>query len=116
MTEHSESGTSGEDDAVLRYLAAIETRRTAPETLPQPDASAQALANFEPPEEERPELEGELGAWTPGSSDNLARLEAGFVAAAADYGRRHGIGYEGWRNAGVPEEVLRRARIAPSGE
>ena len=116
MSEHTESATSGEDEAVLRYLAALETRRTAPETLPQPDAAAEGLANFEPPEEERPDLEAELGAWTPGSSDNLARLEAAFVAAAADYGRRHGIDYGGWRNAGVPEEVLRSAGIAPDGE
>jgi hypothetical protein len=39
-------------------------------------------------------------------------LEAGFVAGAADYGRRHDIRWEGWRNAGVPEEVLERAGIS----
>jgi deoxyribodipyrimidine photolyase len=116
MTEHSEASTEGEDTAVLRYLAAIETRRTAPDTLPEPDAAAGTLAAFEPPEEERPELEEELAAWTPGSAGNLARLEDDFVAAAADYGRRHGVDYEGWRKAGVPEDVLRRAGIAPGDE
>lgn len=114
MTEHSEASTEGQDTAVLRYLAAMETRRTAPDTLPEPDEAAGALAGFDPPEEEeRPELEDELAAWTPGSAGNLARLEEDFVAAAADYGRRHGVDYEGWRNAGVPEDVLRRAGIAP---
>jgi hypothetical protein len=113
MTEHSEADDSGEDTAVLRYLAAIETARTAPDTLPRPDEAAGSLAGFEPPEEERPELEEELAAWTPGSGGNLARLEAGFVAAAADYGRRHGVDYEGWRKAGVADEVLRRAGITP---
>lgn len=113
MTEHSESSDSGEDTAVLRYLAAVETRRTAPDTLPQPDEAAGGLAGFEPPEAERPELEEELAAWTPGSSGNLARLEDDFVAAAADYGSRHGVDYEGWRKAGVPEDVLRRAGILP---
>lgn len=116
MTEHSQADDSGEDTAVLRYLAAIETARTAPDTLPRPDEAAGALAGFEPPEEERPELEEELAAWTPGSAGNLARLEAGFVAAAADYGRRHGVEYEGWRKAGVPDEVLRRAGITPPND
>jgi hypothetical protein len=116
MTEHSESSDAGEDTAVLRYLAAVETRRTAPDTLPQPDEAAGALAGFEPPEEERPELEDELAAWTPGSAGNLDRLEADFVAAAADYGRRHGVDYDGWRRAGVTEEVLRRAGILPDDE
>lgn len=116
MTEHSESQSSGADTAVLRYLAAIETRRTAPDTLPRPDEAAGALAGFEPPEEDRPELEEELAAWTPGSAGNLARLEAEFVSAAADYGHRHGIDYEGWRRAGVAEDVLRRAGILPPDE
>ena len=116
MTEHSESNSSGADTAVLRYLAAVETRRTAPETLPPPDEAAGALAGFEPPEVERPEVEEELAAWTPGSAGHLARLEADFVAAAADYGRRHGIDYDGWRRAGVADDVLRRAGITPPSE
>jgi hypothetical protein len=118
MTEHSEASSEGEDTAVLRYLAAIETRRTAPGTLAQPDEAAGTLAGFDPPEEEeeRPELEEELAAWTPGSAGNLARLEEEFVAAAADYGRRHGVDYDGWRKAGVPDDVLRRAGITPGEE
>ena len=116
MTEHSESDTAGADTAVLRYLAAVETRRTAPDTLARPDEAAGTLAGFEPPQEERPDLEEELAAWTPGSAGNLARLEGDFVAAAADYGRRHGIDYDGWRKAGVADDVLRRAGITPPND
>jgi hypothetical protein len=114
MSDDSQSPSSPGDEAVIRYLAALETRRTAPDTLPQPDDAAAGLARFDfPPgdEEEHEDLEAELGKDTPGSSQNLADLEPGFVAGAADYGRRHGITYDGWRNAGVREDVLARAGI-----
>jgi len=42
---------------------------------------------------------------------DLSALEAGFVEAAADYGRRKGITYAAWREAGVPTSVLSRAGI-----
>jgi hypothetical protein len=113
MSDDAQSGTEADDEAVVRYLAALETRRTAPETLAQPDDAAAGLAAFEPPEAERPELEAELGKDTPGSRANVDDLEAGFVVGAADYGRRHDIRWSGWRNAGVPEEVLERAGISP---
>ncbi len=114
MSEESQSPPPGQDEAVVRYLAALETRRTAPDTLPAPDKAAAELAGFEfPPgdEEEVEDLASELGKDIPGASENLADLEPGFVAGAADYGRRHGISYAGWRNAGVPEDVLARAGI-----
>ncbi len=99
---------------MIRYLAALETRRSAPDTLPHPDDAATELAGFEfPPgdEEEVQSLASELGKDVPGANENLANLEPGFVAGAADYGRRHSISYSGWRNAGVPEDVLARAGI-----
>lgn len=114
MSDDSQSPPSGEDRAVIRYLAALETRRSVPGTLPHPDDAAAGLAGFEfPPgdENEVKDLEAQLGKDVPGSSHNLADLEPGFVAGAADYGRRHGITYDGWRNAGVPEDVLARAGI-----
>ncbi len=114
MSDDLQSPSSGDDQAVIRYLAAIETRRSAPDTLPDPDEAASELAGFEfPPgdDEEVRNLASELGRDIPGASENLADLEPGFVAAAADYGRRHGISYSGWRNAGVPEDVLARAGI-----
>ena len=42
---------------------------------------------------------------------DLSELEAGFIAAAAEYGRRKGITYAAWREAGVPPAVLSRAGI-----
>ena len=113
MSDESQS-PSADDEAVVRYLAALETRRSAPDTLPHPDDAAAGLARFEfPPgdDEEVADLEAELGKDVPGADRNLADLEPGFVAGAADYGRRHGITFDGWRNAGVSEEVLARAGI-----
>jgi hypothetical protein len=45
---------------------------------------------------------------------DLSELERGFVAAAADYGRRKGITYAAWREAGVPTSVLSKAGIGRS--
>lgn len=59
------------------------------------------------------ELAAELGAHTPGSEANVGSLEDGFVASAADYGRRHRITYQGWLQAGVDPSVLARAGIDP---
>jgi len=42
---------------------------------------------------------------------DLSELEKGFVDAAADYGRRKGITYAAWREAGVPTSVLSKAGI-----
>ena len=114
MSDESQSPSSPDDRAVVRYLAALETRRSAPDTLPHPDEAAADLAGFEfPPgdDEEVADLEAELGKDIPGAGRNLAELEPAFVAAAADYGRRHGITYDGWRNAGVSDDVLARAGI-----
>ncbi len=114
MSDDLQSHSSQDDEAVVRYLAALETRRTAPDTLPHPDKAATELAGFEfPPgdEEEVEDLSSQLGKDVPGAEENLSDLEGGFVAGAADYGRRHGISYAGWRNAGVPDDVLARAGI-----
>ncbi len=118
MSDDLQSPSSSGDEAVVRYLAALETRRSAPDTLPHPDQAASGLASFEfPPgdDAEVNDLAAELGKDIPGNSQNLADLEPGFVAGAAEYGRRHGISYEGWRNAGVPDDVLARAGITAEG-
>jgi len=106
--------SAGEDEPVLAYLAALEARRAAPDTLPKPDASAAALANAETVAgDDVTGLEAELGGSVPGSEANLRRLEDDFVGAAAAYSRRHGTTYAAWRQAGVDPEVLARAGIAP---
>jgi uncharacterized protein YicC (UPF0701 family) len=43
---------------------------------------------------------------------DLAELEAGFIAAAADYSVRKGITYDTWRKMGVQPTVLRAAEVA----
>lgn len=111
MNNDPQSGRAADDLAVVRYLAALETARTAPDTLPHPDDAAASLARFEPPPEDAADLEVQLGTGTPGSQHEIEDLEAGFVGAAVDYGRRHGITYDGWRNAGVAADVLERAGI-----
>ena len=103
------------DDPVVQYLAALEARRASPPDFPQPDGLAENLSSGEmmKPAEDPDELHDQLSAYTPGSEANLERLEAAFVAAAADYGRRHGMAYRAWVQAGVDPEVLRRAGIEP---
>lgn len=108
--------TSDDDDAVLRYLAAIEVGRTATDDLPQPDAAATALAGADMVVGDDQEgLEAQLGEQAPGSEANVRHLEDDFVRAAPGYAERHAITYEGWRNAGVDPEVLERAGIRPTG-
>jgi len=106
-----------DDDPVVLYLAALEARRSATDTLPKPHEAPDNLAHadmVEPPaESERDALRRNLAADTPGSDANIERLEPGFVEHADDYGRRHQITYEGWRAAGVDEAVLARAGIRP---
>jgi hypothetical protein len=46
---------------------------------------------------------------------DMSQLEAGFISAAAEYGRRKGITYAAWREAGVPSAVLSRAGIGRTG-
>src|SRR5215210_6607000 len=101
------------DDAVLAYLAAIEAHRAAPDTLPHPDVSGDALAKADMVHGDSggEELAAELSEQTPGSEENIRLLEDAFVADAVDYGRRHQIGYRGWLAAGVDADVLERAGI-----
>lgn len=100
---------------MLQYLAAIEAARSAPPDFPHPDRIAGDLAGG-PMMEGAEDAEGlgrQLRAYTPGTDANVERLEEGFVAAAKEYGRRHGIRYAGWIEAGVDPAVLERAGITP---
>jgi hypothetical protein len=107
-------GWTDDEQPVLLYLAALEARRSPPAVVAPPEATAAALAGADMVVgNDRDQLETELAEATPGSEANVAQLEEGFVRAAAAYGRRHGITYEGWRQAGVGAEVLARAGIGP---
>jgi len=107
--------------AVRRYLEAIEAhkpkrgRKRTTESMERRLAGIEEqLANADPLTrlhlvQERMDLQRELTA-----SDNgvdLQDLEDSFVAAAEPYGRRKGITYSAWREAGVDPSVLRRAGI-----
>ncbi|HVL26646.1 MAG TPA: hypothetical protein VM390_00755 [Acidimicrobiales bacterium] len=112
--------------AVRRYLEAIEAhkpkrgRKRTTESMERRLATIEdQLANADPLTklhlvQERMDLQRELSA-----SDNgvdLQELEDAFVAAAEPYGRRKGITYSAWREAGVDPSVLRRAGIRRGSE
>ncbi len=59
--------------------------------------------------QQRMDLRNEMMAKS--SVVDLSELEKGFVEAAAEYGRRKGITYAAWREAGVPTSVLSKAGI-----
>lgn len=107
--------TTDEDQAVLRYLAAVEARRTATANLPQPDDAAASLAGADMVTgDDREGLEAQLGEQVPGSDGHVRTLEDDFVRAAPGYAERHAMTYDGWRNSGVTPEVLERAGIRPA--
>src|SRR5438270_664744 len=62
--------------------------------------------------QERRDLQAELAGM--GEKVDIAEVEKAFVSAAKDYGKRRGISYEVWREAGVPPEVLKQAGISRS--
>lgn len=63
--------------------------------------------------QERRDLQAELAGM--GDTPDLADVENAFVVAAKGYGRRRGISYEVWREAGVPADVLKKAGISRAG-
>ena len=106
-----------EDQAVLLYLQALEAARTAPGSFPDPETASPSLAGAEMVAgEDGDALETQLAGSVPGSAANVRALEDDFVRAAAGYGARHGVTYEGWRQAGVEGEVLARAGSSPPTE
>jgi len=112
--------------AVRRYLEALEAhrpkrgRKRTPESVERRltaideklnDADALTRLHLS---QERMNLEAELS-----STDNavdLGALEEEFVVAASEYGKRKGITYAAWRQAGVDPGVLRRAGIKRGAE
>jgi hypothetical protein len=121
--EHKEALAIGREQgrAVRRYLEALDAhkpkrgRKRTPDTIRKRLAAIEKeLQDAEPLSrvhliQERMDLEAELAAKADGV--DLAALEAQFVAAAADYGRRKGITYKAWREAGVDASVLKAAGI-----
>ena len=112
--------------AVRRYLEAIEAhkpkrgrKRTQESMQKRLSAVEERIASADPLTrlhlaQERMDLMRELSASDDGV--NLQELEDAFVASAEPYGRRKGITYGAWREAGVDPSVLRRAGIRRGGE
>ena len=121
--EHKEALAIGREQgrAVRRYLEALELHRPKRGRKRTPDsikrrlddidgklAAADPLSRLQLVQERMNLLE-ELEAKS--ATVDLTSLEDEFVAAAADYGRRKGISYAAWREAGVHPSVLKRAGI-----
>jgi uncharacterized protein YicC (UPF0701 family) len=112
--------------AVRRYLEALEAhrpkrgrKRTQESVERRLTAIDEKLNDADPLtrlhlSQERMNLQAELS-----STDNavdVGALEEEFVTAAAEYGKRKGITYAAWRQAGVDPGVLRRAGIKRGAE
>jgi hypothetical protein len=112
--------------AVRRYLEALEAnkpkrgRKRTPESMQKRLAAIEERLPTADPltrlhlVQERMDLESELA--TGDNGVDLGELEEAFVASAEPYGRRKGITYSAWREAGVDPTVLRRAGIRRGGE
>lgn len=124
--EHKAALAEGraESRAVRRYLEALEAikpkrgrPRTADSVKKQLDLVEQKLADARAEErllliQQRLDLQAELASME--AREDLADLEAEFVAVAKRYGERKGITYAAWREAGVDAAVLRKAGISRS--
>ena len=112
--------------AVRRYLEALEAhkpkrgRKRTSDSMQKRLAVVEERLTYADPlsrlhlVQEKMDLERELAAGDSGV--NLEELEEAFVSSAAPYGRRKGITYSAWREAGVDSSVLRRAGIRRGAE
>ena len=121
--EHKEALALGREQgrAVRRYLEALDLhkpkrgRKRTPESVQkQLDAIAAKLPGADALTrvqliQQRMDLQAELASKS--ATVDLAALEGEFVKAARDYGRRKGISYAAWREAGVDAAVLKKAGI-----
>lgn len=125
---HKAALAEGRDQgrAVRRYLEALEAhkpkrgrKRTTDSMQKRLSAIEDRLANADPLTrlhlvQERMDLQRELSTGEDGV--DLQELEDAFVASAEPYGRRKGITYSAWREAGVDPSVLRSAGIRRGGD
>lgn len=125
--EHKEALAIGREQgrAVRRYLEALEAhrpkrgRKRTTESIKKRLADIESrLASADPLSrlqlvQERMNLQTELAGKE--NAVDLSALEKAFVKAAKDYGRRKGITYAAWREAGVDAGVLRSAGIRRGG-
>ncbi|MGH9224113.1 MAG: hypothetical protein ACRD2W_10115 [Acidimicrobiales bacterium] len=125
---HKAALAEGRDQgrAVRRYLEALEAhkpkrgrKRTTESMRRRLSAIEERLPNADPLTrlhlvQERMDLQQELSTGEDGV--DLQELEDAFVASAEPYGRRKGVTYRAWREAGVESSVLRDAGIRRGGD
>ena len=123
---HKQALANGREQGrlVRRYVDALEANRpkrgrkrtleTVSTQLKEVERQLETAQGFDRVHliQQRMDLRNEMAAKA--NVVDLSELEAGFIAAAAEYGRRKGITYEAWREAGVPPAVLSRAGIGRS--
>jgi hypothetical protein len=121
--EHKAALAAGRAEglAVRRYLEALEANKPRRGRKPNTEnvetqikTIDEKLSGADPLKrlhllQQRKTLESRLSAVEEGV--DMEELEAAFVKAAAEYGKRKGIAYSTWREIGVPAEVLRRAGV-----
>ena len=126
--EHKEALALGREQgrAVRRYLEALEAHKPKRGRKRTPDSIQRRLADIDSRlptadplsrlqlVQERMNLQNELASKS--AVVDLSSLEKAFVKAASDYGRRKGISYAAWREAGVDAAVLRQAGIRRGGD
>lgn len=123
--QHKKALAQGREQGrtIRRYLDALARqrpkrgRRRTPESINRQLretidqlASARSLARVELLQR-RIDLETEIAMLGRDGAGDLAKLEAGFVAAAKSYSERKGITAQAWLQGGVPREVLRQAGL-----
>ena len=125
--EHKAAIAAGriEAAAVRDYLEALETHRPKPGRRPSAeslsakrDAIDAQIGEAKPIKrlllmQERRDVEAAIEALQ--VEPDMASVEEGFVAHAANYGGRKGIQYATWREFGVPADMLARAGITRGG-
>ena len=125
--EHKQALAQGREQgrAVRLYLEAVEHhrpkrgRKRTPESIKKRLDTIESKVGAADPLtrvlliQERLDLAAELASKE--TKVDLTELELGFVKAAAEYGRRKGITYQAWREAGVEASVLRKAGIGRAG-
>lgn len=126
--QHKEALALGREQgrAVRRYLEALEAHKPKRGRKRTPDSIQRRLADIDAKlptadplsrlqlVQERMNLQNELASKS--AVVDLSALEKAFVKAANDYGRRKGISYAAWREAGVDAAVLRQAGIRRGGD
>lgn len=111
-------------NAIKRYLRALGSRRPGRPVTPESLHAKIARIDSRLAEETDPlkrvdlhqaKIDARAALRQAADSADLAQLEQGFVDHAKAYSERKGIGYNAWREEGVPAAILKKAGIRRGG-